>query len=75
MEYIQKIESAVTEDSLTLYWEKMLGDSGKKIKYKIHINDIEECETFKTHVMIEGLLPPCLNPLFRFDIIFSISRL
>lgn len=57
MEYIQKIESAVTADSLTLYWEKPSGDGSDKVKYRIYLNAIEECETVKTHVTLERLQP------------------
>lgn len=51
---VEKIQSLVTSDSITIYWEKRRG--GKE-EYRISVNGEHRGSTDKTHYKLEGLEP------------------
>ena len=57
MSYLQNIQSAVTADTATLYWERGLEDNPYCVHYEVWLSGVQQTEVTKTHVTLEGLQP------------------
>ena len=59
---LEKIEKIVTDDSITLYWEK-IEDFPSTCHYELFVNGKMEGTTDKTHFELEDLSPETIYEL------------
>lgn len=57
MDYLQNVQSTVTSDAITLYWERPLECSSQEVRYRIWLEGALQAEVSKTHTTLGGLQP------------------